>query len=1043
MIHSIKKLISVCVLTILMSGSYLCANEYVGGIITANTTFTPSLNDYIVIESLIIPEGVTLTILPGTRLKFMVGSSIQVNQGNLIAQGTLEKPVIFEAFDPVGTHEKIWEGIFFNNAQSVIDENNQYISGSRLKYAEISGTTTGLTLNDTSVLITEHIKIENCNFGIQLQTFSRLLLSESMINSCSFGVSIRTSSDNRITNCNIINCDIGINFASNHISRNNLIENNNISYNRNVALFLGPGSSGIQYNYIVGNTVTNNNIGLHIGNSGAGDNGYNVVSHNIVQNNDIGIRVSQDRDTLDNNLVENNGNGIFLSKASFNDIRNNIIRNSSEWAVTLTEKSNGNILQQNNIYSNHSAIKITFRNESQSINNTIRNNSIINNQQETFLIESGPQQSIEFNTIIALRDTASFINRHPADVWAMNNYWGTVDTIRIDSIISDKYDYAQFGEVKYKPFLEIPTPESPISQPTMVVKRLIKNEVLVTWNINKESDLAGYKVYYGSDPVQVINNSLDTSIVISGIMLTETIKVTAYDSLANGISDMLQGHESAFSYAIAGPYAGEDNSICGDEIYFTSAATAIDYQSIQWLSEGDGSFADVSMLHTYYIPGPADIEAGLVDLSLTLVTNSGVSLSDKLHLLLLDHPILNAGNDTIIIGESTYSTEKAIALEYTELEWSTSGDGIFEDPDTLITNYTPGNEDRERGWVILTLKLSSGCGELVDYFKLTLIPGYDISGTIVKESSPVSGAIIVAYSKINENTRATTITTSDNQGYFNLLDMPEGDYYLYAIPDPMLYKTHIPTYYASRFNWHDAYLVPLKTDIYDVDIELKHLDLVLYAGDGSISGIYNYDGEPQSDNGVYNRVWFGDISAGKVWNQQEPYPASNHVVLLMNPDLTKILGWTLTEPNGTFTFANLPYGAYRLWGEKAGYTNKLSSIIYLTPDQKEVTDIELMVNQHNKMIEANIPLMDHLGSAQVFPNPATKQFNIDIRGFEGEEYVEICLIDEKGTLVMAKRVQRTSQNSFGPVDISNLHQGIYCCIIKTTNHKVVVKLAVK
>lgn len=1044
MMHSMKKLILVFVLTVLISGMHLHANEYVGGIITANTTFTPSLNDYIVIESLIIPEGVTLTILPGTRLKFMVGSSIQIDKGVLIAEGTPEKPVFFEAFDPEGTHEKIWEGIFFSNALSVIDENYQYVSGSRLKYAEISGTTTGLTLNDTSLLIAEHIAIENCNFGIQLELSSRLLLSESTINSCSFGISIRTSSDNRITDCSITNCDIGINFASSHISRNSLIENNNISYNRNVALFLGPGSSGIQYNHIVGNTVTNNNIGLHIGNSGSGDNGYNVVSNNIVQNNDIGIRVSQDKDTIQNNLVENNGDGIFLSKASYNDIRNNIIRNNSKWAITLTEKSNGNILRNNNIYSNYAAIKITFRNESHSIDNSIRYNNITNNQEETFLLESGPQQNIEFNTIISLRDTASFINRNTADVLAMNNYWGTTDTTRIDSIISDLYDYPQFGEVKFKPFLDFPAPESPIAKPIMVVKRLIKNEVLVTWDKNKESDLAGYKVYYGADPVQVINNSLDTSIVISDILLTETIKVTAYDSLANGISDMFEGHESAFSIAIAGPYAGEDNSVCADDVYFTSDATAIDYQFIQWSSEGDGSFADASMLHTYYIPGQGDIEAGLVDITLKLVTDSGVSLSDKVHLLLVDYPILNAGNDTVIFGENIFSTEKAIALEYTTLEWSTSGDGTFEDPDTLITKYTPGNEDKAKGWVILTLNLSSGCGEIVDYFKLTIVPGYNISGTILKEESPVSGAIIVAYSKVNEDTKATTITTSDHQGYFNLPDMPEGDFYLYAIPDPALYKEYLPTYYASRFNWQDAYLMPLNTDVYDVDIKLKRLDMDVHAGTGSISGVFNFDGEPQSDNEVYNRIWFGDNSNEQPWNQQQIVPASNHVVLLMNPDLTKILGWTLTEPDGAFAFDDLPFGAYRLWGEKAGYTNKLSSIIYITPDQSEVTNIELLVNQGKKMIEATIPITDNIGSGQVFPNPADKQFNINATGFETEEYIEICLIDAKGTTVMSEKVQRASQSSFGPVDISNLHQGIYFCIIKAANNnQIVVKLAVK
>lgn len=1044
MIHSVKKLISVLVLTVLTSGLQLRAQEYIGGVISVNTTYAPVANGYIVTEPLIIPKGVTLTILPGTVLQFMIGCSIQVNEGFLIAEGTAADPVIFEAYDPQGTNDTKWEGIIFNNAVTLVDENDQYLSGSLLKYDEITGTTAGITLSDSSVLLSEHVLLEGCNYGIQIQESSRLLFYESTINLCSFGIYIRTSSNNRIFGCNITNGDIGIYFVSGNISRYNRIENNNISNHNNVALFLQPGASGIQYNYIIGNTFTYNNIGVHLGNGGTEDIGYNVVSHNIVQNNYIGIKLSQESDTINYNLVENNGTGIFLSKASFNDINNNIIRSNTDWGIELREDSNGNLLQKNNIYDNHSAVKITYRNESQSVDNSIRYNTITNNKEETILIESGPQQSIEYNTIISSRDTASFINRHSSNVPAMNNYWGTTDTLSIDAIISDLHDYPQFGEVIYKPFLGNPDPECPISKPTMVVKRLVNNQVLVTWDKNRESDLAGYNVYIGSTLTQVINNSIDTSILLTGIILTEVIRVTAYDLTADGLSDQYEGHESAFSYAIAGPYAGEDNSLCAENVFFTSDATAIDYESIQWITEGDGSFADASMLHTYYIPGSLDLEAGFVNISLKLVTSSGIGLFDGLRLTLLDYPTLLAGNDTTITEESIYSTETSVALDYAGLHWVTSGDGTFEDPDSLITNYVPGPEDKEIGWVILTINLNSACGELVDHIKLNIIPGYDISGTITQEKLPVSGAIILAHSKDIAGARAITTTSSDLQGHFSLKDIPEGDYYLYAVPDPGIYDTHIPTYYAERCNWQDAYLMPLTTDVYDVDIDLNSVDLVLHEGEGSISGVFNYDGEPQSDYSIYNHSWFGNGATGFIWNPMELFPAANHVVLLMNPDLTKILGWVLTELDGTFTFTNLPYGSYKLWGEKAGFTNKISSLIYLTPEHKQETDIELMVIQGTKMIEANIPETELVESALVFPNPAVTQFYINSNDFGESEFVDFRIIDVKGIVQISGKAQRISPESFGPVNISNLTEGIYFCIINTDNgNQKAAKLVVK
>lgn len=1044
MIHLVKKLISVFVLTVLISGLQLHAQEYIGGVITVNTTYGPVINGYIVTEPLIIPEGVTLTILPGTVMQFMIGCSIQVNEGILIAEGTAANPIIFEAYDPQGTNDAQWEGVIFNKAVTLVDDYDQYISGSLLKYDEITGTTAGITLNDSSVLLSDHILLEGCNYGIQIQESSRLLFYESTINLCSFGIYIRTSSNNRIFGCDITNGDIGIYFVSGNISRYNRIENNNISNHNNVALFLQPGASGIQYNYIIGNTFTYNNIGVHLGNGGTDDIGYNVVSHNIVQNNYIGIKLSQESDTINNNLVENNGTGIFLSKASYNDISNNIIRNCTDWGIELREDSNGNLIQQNNIYDNHSAIKITYRNTSQSVDNSIRYNSITHNEEETILLESGPQQSIEYNTIISFRDTASFINRHSSDVPAMNNFWGTTDTLRINSIISDRHDYPQFGEVIYKPFLGNPDPGSPISKPTMVVKRLVNNQVLVTWDKNSESDLAGYYVYIGTNMTQVINNSMDTSVVLSGIMLTETIRVTAYDLSADGLSDQYEGHESAFSLAIAGPYAGEDNSLCADNVYFTSNATAIDYESIQWITEGDGSFADESMLHTYYIPGSLDLEAGFVNISLKLVTSSGIGLFDGLHLTLLDYPTLKAGNDTTITEESIYSTETSIALDYTKLHWVSSGDGTFENPDTLITNYTPGEEDKEIGLVILTLNLSSICGELVDNIKLAIIPGFNISGTITEEKLPVSGAMILAHNKDMAGARVITTTTSDYQGNFKLEDIPEGDYYLYAVPDPEIHNTHMPTYYAERYNWQNAYLMPLTTDVYDVDIDLNHLDMVMPNGEGSISGVFYYDGEPQSDYAIYNQSWFGTGSSAPVWNPLEPFPAANHVVLLMNPDFTKVLGWVLTELDGTFTFTGLPYGSYRLWGEKAGFTNKISSVIYLTPEHKEETDIELLLIQGAKMIEANIPETDEAGLALLYPNPASTMFYINSIDFGETAFVDFQIVDAKGIILQSGKAQRISPERFGPVDISNLPQGIYFCNITTVSRNPkIIKLIVK
>lgn len=65
----------------------------IGGIIEEDMTLYPDVH-YIVTKKLAIPEGVTLTIKPGTVLRFK-GNTGFVNQGNLICEGTPDKLVVF------------------------------------------------------------------------------------------------------------------------------------------------------------------------------------------------------------------------------------------------------------------------------------------------------------------------------------------------------------------------------------------------------------------------------------------------------------------------------------------------------------------------------------------------------------------------------------------------------------------------------------------------------------------------------------------------------------------------------------------------------------------------------------------------------------------------------------------------------------------------------------------------------------------------------------------------------------------------------------
>lgn len=70
----------------------------IGGLIDKDMTFHPNVH-YIVTKMLSVPEGVTLTILPGTVLKFKDKTGLNVSEGSLICVGTPEKPIMFKGVE--------------------------------------------------------------------------------------------------------------------------------------------------------------------------------------------------------------------------------------------------------------------------------------------------------------------------------------------------------------------------------------------------------------------------------------------------------------------------------------------------------------------------------------------------------------------------------------------------------------------------------------------------------------------------------------------------------------------------------------------------------------------------------------------------------------------------------------------------------------------------------------------------------------------------------------------------------------------------------
>jgi hypothetical protein len=152
--------------------------------------------------------------------------------------------------------------------------------------------------------------------------------------------------------------------------------------------------------------------------------------------------------------------------------------------------------------------------------------------------------------------------------------------------------------------------------------------------------------------------------------------------------------------------AGTPATICETTTHPLTSASASNYNSLLWTTNGDGTFSSSTILNPTYTPGVADKNSGSVVLTLKATAISPCSLPKTSTKTLTIQPDVaaTAGTNAIICETETHTLSNASASNYASLLWSTSGDGTFSSKTILKPIYTPGAADKNNGTVVLTLK---------------------------------------------------------------------------------------------------------------------------------------------------------------------------------------------------------------------------------------------------------------------------------------------------------------------------------------------------
>ena len=165
-------------------------------------------------------------------------------------------------------------------------------------------------------------------------------------------------------------------------------------------------------------------------------------------------------------------------------------------------------------------------------------------------------------------------------------------------------------------------------------------------------------------------------------------------------------------------FAGSDKSVCEGDAILLDDGSVQNAQGVAWSTDGDGTFADISSINTTYYPGSEDITIGNVQLCLTAQPMDGCTAGTEscLNLNIIKQPSsdlqpileLDCADYDVDNGEwLPVDLSNTITGDYIAVEWTTNGDGTFDDANAVSPNYYPGLGDIWKGDIELCINIEA------------------------------------------------------------------------------------------------------------------------------------------------------------------------------------------------------------------------------------------------------------------------------------------------------------------------------------------------
>lgn len=480
------------------------------GIINSDRTLGPTAEGcdiYNATGSLVVNEGVTLTIEPGTTMRFGADLGMTV-RGTLIAQGTSSNPILFSA----GTASN-WSYIYFSptSVPGSFDFDGNYLDGSIIQYATIekAGSSdirdNGALRAENSVPYIDNVTIRNSNaYGINIFDLDRTNYGYRITNSTitdnaggiaveGIGANVQGTLLNNTIRDNTLDSGSGAGIYLYFTGTNSAVTVDGNTVTGNTAKSFGGG----MYIFGASNTtfsLTNNTISGNTAN-GSGGGVYFYTQNSIIRNNTIndnqgssggGVYLDYNTTTLSGNTINGNsvrydGGGVYIS-GSDNSLADNTISNNTaadDGGGIFHYSGNNTTLTSNTISGNsaddHGAAIMIYRGSPTLTFNNIINNRAKNQPSGGIYIPNGYDPLINNNDIYGNTGSGGnydIYNTNTSsadDIDATGNYWNSTSATAIENRVFHGIDDAAFGLVNYTPFSNSAVGTGPEPPPTPTV----------------------------------------------------------------------------------------------------------------------------------------------------------------------------------------------------------------------------------------------------------------------------------------------------------------------------------------------------------------------------------------------------------------------------------------------------------------------------------------------------------------------------------------------------------------------------------------------